>query len=299
MKKVSKFIKIFLSTIVIVCIVYKIMDFTPIQRANFSPFLHKDNYTSQYIYIVDRDSKEVVYEKNAHAKTYPASLTKIMTTLVAIENIEDLSAVAPVDVESYKKMVDGNSSMAGFVGREQVTYRDLLYGTILNSGGEAANSLAINITGDMDSFVQMMNEKAESIGLENTHFTNPEGFDDKKQFTTAYDMAQLLNVALDNGHFRAIFTTESFLTTATPDHPEGIWLVSTVLSQINQYTQNGFEIIGGKSGTTYGAGQCWATLGLTNEKEYISIVMGAPLDDISNPDRAQIIDTLDLFENIE
>lgn len=299
MRKISRFIKLFLSMAIILFVVHSVMNFTTIQRSNFLPFQEKDNYTSEYIYMVDRDSGDVVYEKNAHTKTYPASLTKIMTTLVAIENIENLSSVAPIDVESYKRMVDGNSSMAGFVGKEQVTYRDLLYGTILSSGGEAANSLAINVAGNVEDFVQMMNEKAEELGLDNTHFTNPEGFDDSNQYTTAYDMAQLLIAALDNGHFRAVFTTESFLTTATPDHPEGISLVSTVLSQLNQYTQNGFDIIGGKSGTTYEAGQCWAALGSANEKEYISIVMGAPLDDISKPDRAQIIDTLDLFESID
>lgn len=259
----------------------------------------QDEYASEYIYLVNRKTGEIAYEKNARKKAYPASLTKMMTTLVALEHIEDLSTTAPIDVESYQQMVAQNAAMAGFVGREQVTYRDLLYGTILSSGGEAANSLAINVAGNLADFTEMMNEKANEMGLEDTHFTNVEGMHDAKQFTTAQDMAKLLDYALDNGHFKAVFTKKSFQTSPTLDHPEGIYLTSTVLSQLNENQQNGFEIIGGKSGTTYQAGQCWATLGTIDDEEYICIVMGAELSDLSNPNRAQIADTLALFENLK
>lgn len=145
----------------------------------------------------------------------------------------------------------------------------------------------------------MMNNKATKLGLNDTHFTNPEGLHNKKQYTTASDMAKLLDYALDNGHFKAIFTKETFQTTLTKDHPDGILLESTVLSSLNKEEQDGFEIIGGKSGTTYDAGQCWATLGLVDEREYISIVKGAPLEDISHPDKAQIADTLKLYTKIQ
>jgi D-alanyl-D-alanine carboxypeptidase (penicillin-binding protein 5/6) len=163
-----------------------------------------DEYDSKYIYVENRTSKSEVIKKNHKVKTCPASLTKIMTTIVALEHIEDLSAIAPVDVDAYKEMVNNNSSMAGFYGKEQTTYRDLLYGTILSSGGEAANSLAINIAGSVENFVKLMNNKASELGLHDTHFVNPEGLHDKNQYTTAYDMAKLLDYALDNGHFRAI-----------------------------------------------------------------------------------------------
>lgn len=111
-------------------------------------------------------------------------------------------------------------------------------------------------------------------------------------------MDDCLDYALDNGHFKAIFTTETFQTISTIDHPDGILLRSTVLTSLNKEDQKGFEIIGGKSGTTYEAGQCWATLGLVVGHEYISIVMGAPLKDISQPDKAQIADTIKLYRNI-
>jgi D-alanyl-D-alanine carboxypeptidase (penicillin-binding protein 5/6) len=257
-----------------------------------------DEYASEYIYVENRTSKNEVMKKNHKVKTCPASLTKIMTTIVALEHIEDLSAIAPVDVDTYIEMVNNNSSMAGFYGKEQTTYRDLLYGTILSSGGEAANSLAINIAGSVENFVKLMNNKASELGLHDTHFVNPEGLHDKNQYTTAYDMARLLDYALDNGHFLAIFTKETFTTTSTPDHPGGIVLRSTVLSKLHEVPQNGFKIIGGKSGTTYQAGQCWATLAIKDDVEYIAIVMGAELEDIKNPDNKHIKDTIKIYNNL-
>jgi len=257
-----------------------------------------DNYTSKYIYVLNREDKGVEYEKNAKTRAYPASLTKIMTTIVALEHIDDLSKSVKVDVKTYKKMIENNSSMAGFYGREAVTYRDLLYGTILSSGGEAANSLAVNLAGSVEDFVSLMNDKASEIGLKDTHFTNPEGLHNNNQYTTAYDMARLLDYALDNGDFKAIFTKKTFKTTSTLDHPDGILLRSTVLSKLDNLNQEGFEIIGGKSGTTYEAGMCWATLGIKNNKEYISVVMGADLKDIRNPDMMQRDDTIKLFKRI-
>lgn len=259
----------------------------------------KDDYDSEYIVVMDRENKAVIYEKNHQKKIYPASLTKIMTTIVALEHIEDLSVIAPVDIKTYKDMVANNSSMAGFFGKERVTYRDLLYGTMLPSGGEAANSLAINVAGNVENFVEMMNEKATELKLENTHFTSPEGFHDKDQYTTAYDMAQLLDHALENGHFKEIFTTDSYTSSKTLDHPEGVILESTVLSKLDGINQEGFSIIGGKSGTTYEAGQCWATLGTKDEKEYIVIVTGAAISDISNLDFKQRDDTIKLYSRIK
>src|SRR5699024_9109695 len=113
-----------------------------------------------HIYLFDRETGDIIFEKKAHSKAYPASLTKIMTVIVALENIDNLSEITPIDVESYKNMVRQNASMAGFYGKEEVTYRDLLYGTILSSGGESANSLAIHVAGNVADFVQMMNAKA-------------------------------------------------------------------------------------------------------------------------------------------
>lgn len=293
MRKLSRLIKIGIAGVLF----FGFLSFADSLKGSKS-FIEKE-YDSPYIYVINREDQSEVITQQHHKKVYPASLTKIMTTLVALEHIENLSAIAPVDIETYREMVNNNASMAGFYGREQTTYRDLLYGTILSSGGEAANSLAINIAGNTENFVERMNNKATEIGLENTHFTNPEGLHDRKQYTTAADMGKLLDYALNDGNFKAIFTKPSFNTTATLDHPNGIVLQSTVLSKLNGITQNGFEIIGGKSGTTYEAGQCWITLATKNDVEYIAVVMGSELDNISNPSDKQIEDTLKIYENIQ
>ncbi|PAD15341.1 D-alanyl-D-alanine carboxypeptidase family protein [Shouchella clausii] len=298
MGKAPTFVKISVIIMIIFVALFKVADKGTSGVKESFPFFRTDEYVSPYIYVMERETGRVVYEENAEAKVYPASLTKIMTTIVALEQIEDLSAIAPVDVTTYHEMVASNASMAGFFGREDVTYRDLLYGTMLTSGGEAANSLAVHVGGNVENFVQMMNDKAAELGL-NTHFTNPEGLHNEKQYTTASDMAKLLDYALNNSDFKTIFTTKMFQTTPTAEHPDGLLLQSTVLTFLHKKEQDRFDILGGKSGTTYEAGQCWATLGLVEDTEYITIVMGAPLKDISHPDRAQIADTLKLYRKIE
>ena len=215
-----------------------------------------DDYVSKYICVMNRENKNIEYEENSDSRAYPESLTKIMTTIVALEHIEDLSDIAPIDIDAYQVMVVKNSSMAGFYGKEEVTYRDLLYGTMLPSGGEAANSLAIHVAGSVKNFVKLMNENALELKMDNTHFTNVEGIDNDRQYTSAYDVAKLLDYALGNENFKETFTKREFKTTETLDHPEEIILESTILSRLDGVSQEGFKIIGGKSGTTSKAGQC-------------------------------------------
>ena len=294
----SKFKKILVIIVILASLLVVIAMNTEFDFLKTLDSSQNDDYSSKYIVVLDRENKSIEYKKNEKSKAYPASLTKIMTTIVALENIEDISEVAPVDVDTYKKMVENNASLAGFYGKERVTYRDLLYGTILPSGGEAANSLAINISGSVDKFVELMNKKASELELKNTHFTNAEGLHDELQYTTAEDMAKILDYALDNRDFKAIFTNETFKTTSTVDHQEGIILSSTVLSNLLEVKQEGFKILGGKSGTTEKAGECWATLGIKDGREYICIVMGSPIEDIHKPKMKQREDSIKLYERI-
>lgn len=254
--------------------------------------------SSKYICVMERGSKEILYKKNPRLKAYPASLTKMMSALVALEKSTDLKAMAPIDRTTYREMVARNSSMAGFFSGEKVTYADLLYGTMLSSGGEAANSLAIHVAGSKAAFVQLMNEKAVALGLANTCFQNPEGLHHPEQYSSAYDLACLLDYALDNELFREIFTTSTFMTTSTQEHPRGICLKSTVLNRLRGIEQEGFLIVGGKSGTTSAAGECWATLAIKEGKEYICVVMGAFREDDCDARGMQIEDTLQLLARL-
>lgn len=254
---------------------------------------------SEYAIVLNRETKKIKYEKNSNDKAYPASLTKMMTAIVAIEQIEDVEAIAPIDAESYYKLVSKNSSMAGFYINEKATFIDLLYGTLLSSGGEAANSLAVNVAGSVEQFVKIMNDKAKELNMLNTNFTNAEGLDDPDQYTTANDMALLLDYALDNVIFKKIITTLNYQTSETVQHPEGIPLESTVLSRIVDYNNDKFSLIGGKSGSTLGAGFNWAILGIRNDVEYISIVMGSFPEFFDRYDTKHIEDTINMFELID
>lgn len=256
----------------------------------------KKTYQSEIYLVYNRTNKEIIFEKNADQKTKPASLTKMMTVWVGVEQSQDLEALVCIDTESYLEMVAQNASMAGFVSNECVSMEDLLYGTMLSSGGEAANTMALHVAGSIPSFVDLMNEKAQMLEMSDTHFTNIEGLDDQNQLTTAMDMVKLLDHALDDEAFRTIFTSTTHQTTQTLDHPDGLTLTSTVLGSLSDLERTESGLIGGKSGTTEQAGACWATLAEINGEEIITIVMKAPLTDINNDEMIQKKETLDLLE---
>lgn len=257
-----------------------------------------NKYISKAVYLYNLTDDKEVLSKNENERLPMASLTKIMTVRVALKHIEDLGETAPVDLGAYYRAVDMNTSMASFFGGEATTFRDLLYATILKSAGEAADSLAMNISGSMDNFVALMNKEVEDLGLKNTSYANADGMDDPGNYQSAKDCAMLIKDSLNDGDFRAIFTKRDFVTSPTADHPDGVYLESTIFSHLRKYEQNGFEILGGKSGTTDKAGLCWATLAVKNNKEYILVVMGVPYDDIDNLNDGHIEETLRIYENI-
>lgn len=266
--------------------------------SRFKKEAEDEKFISKAVYLYNLTDDKEVLSKNENERLPMASLTKIMTVRVALKHITDLAATAPVDTDAYHRAIDMNASMAGFRGGEATSYRDLLYATMLRSAGEAADSLAINISGSMDNYVAMMNQEAKDLGLKNTSYANADGMDDPGNYQSAKDCAMLIKDSLEDGNFRAIFTKRDFVTRPTLDHPDGVYLESTVFSHLKKYNQNGFEIIGGKSGTTDKAGLCWATLAEKNGKEYILVVMGVPYDDIDNLNDGHIEETLRIYESI-
>lgn len=290
MKKIKKIIPLGLAIIVALGLFYGWKKYN--KKKNDSKYISK----AVYLYNLT-DDKEVL-SKNENERLPMASLTKIMTVRVALKHIKDLGETAPVDLNAYYRAVDMNASMAGFFGGEATTFRDLLYATMLKSAGEAADSLAMNISGSMDNFVALMNKEVEDLGLKNTSYANADGMDDPGNYQSAKDCAMLIKDSLNDGDFRSIFTKKDFVTSPTADHPDGVCLESTIFSHLRKYEQNGFEILGGKSGTTDKAGLCWATLAVKNNKEYILVVMGVPYDDINNLNDGHIEETLRIYENI-
>lgn len=260
----------------------------------FYPSQPSPSYYSSHIYVYNiTDGKEVLAIKEKE-KVAPASLTKMMTVWLALDKIKDLDAKAPIDGDNYAFMKEQEASLAGFAPGESTTYRDLVYGSMLPSGGEAASSLAINLCKKEARFVRAMNWRAFRYGLWDTHFSNAAGLDNVEQRSSAKDMAKLLEKALEDENFRKVFTSKHYQSSGTSYHPTGLWMTSTVLGQADQYPQVGFKILGGKSGTTKEAGLCWATLAEKNGKEYLCVVMGAPRESGDG----QIQDTLTILGNL-
>lgn len=249
---------------------------------------------SETILLSDLEGNEY-FSKNQNEIMYPASLTKIMTAIVALESIDDIDEKVIITGDIYNQVVAENGSTAGFIAYEQVSYRDLLYGAVLSSGAECCLTLANYIAGCEWNYVQLMNEKADELGLENTHFKNVCGFHDSEHYSTAADMASLLQYALENDTFYEIFTSQSYYT-ETDERPDGITLQSTMFSEMDSSDITGGKILGGKTGFTDEAGLCLASLAEIDGKLYTLVTAGAPGSHNTEP--MHINDAKKLYEKL-
>ena len=226
--------------------------------------------------IIDKTDNSVVAQRNAHERTYPASTTKIMTLLVAVERIDDLSDTFTMTLSITDPMFEAGASVAGFLNGEVITMKDMLYGLILPSGADAALGLATKIAGSEENFVKLMNKKVKELGLKNTNFANVTGLHDKNNYSTAYDMAIILDAALQNELCREVLSTYQYTTASTKEHPQGILLSSTLFSWMYGTEPETATILGGKTGFVNESGYCIASYGKANdtENEYIVVTLG-------------------------
>lgn len=224
--------------------------------------------------LLDADTGEVLAEKNSRLQSYPASLTKIMTALLVIEYAGNLDESVWMPSDIYDQLYAEGASMAGFLPGEETTLRELLYGILLPSGAECCLTAARYIAGSEDAYVELMNQRASDLGMDNTHFTNCTGLQDTAHYSSPADIAVLLREALQNVTFREIFTSEYYYVQPTEQHPEGFTFWSTLFSQEGSNTDG--VILGGKTGYTQEAGLCLASLLSAGGREYILVTMGAP-----------------------
>lgn len=220
--------------------------------------------TGEYVTLYNMNEDTLLYSKNDTKKTSIASLTKMMTTLVAIEEIDNLDKIVTIKERDFEGTV--GYSKAGFKVGDKVTYRDLLYGIILPSGADAVNAVVNNTLG-YDKFIKKMNEIAKKIGMNDTSYANPVGKDDENNYSTSNDLAKLLKYALKNETFKTIFTTKNYKTS------NGINLESTVNRYENILNTN--EIKGAKSGFTKDAGRCLASITTLNNVDYLLVVINS------------------------
>lgn len=231
-----------------------------------------DSIISEYGILIDVESGEVLAQKGGWNRISPASMTKILTILVAAEHITDLEDTFTmiIDITDYSFVND--CSNVGFSVGEVIPLRDLFYGTALQSGADAALGLAYYVAGSQEAFVEMMNEKLEELGLsETTHFTNCVGLYDEDHYSTPYDMAVILKEATDNEFCRQVLSEHHYVTTPTAEHPEGIDISNWFLRRIEDRDTHG-EVLCAKTGYVVQSKNCAASLAADHSgREYICV----------------------------
>ena len=229
--------------------------------------------------IYDRASGTCIYGKNENKQTAMASTTKIMTAIIVLENCKNLDEVVTISA----KAAGTGGSRLGLKKDDQVTVNDLLFGLLMRSGNDAAVALANYTAGSVENFANMMNKKAQELGLVNTHFVTPHGLDNPNHYTTAYELAKLADYALKNSVFSTIVKTK-YVTIKINNQPKE-------LKNTNELLLADVEgVYGVKTGFTGNAGRCLVTSVKRNNMDLIIVVLGAD----TRKDRAK--DTLKLID---
>lgn len=212
---------------------------------------------SDYYYMIDLDSRQVLLDQGSEEQMYPASLTKMMTAILAIENIPDPeNTIITITDEMLAGLVEADASTAGFIVGDEVTAMDCIYADMLPSGADGSRALAFYISGGEEGYVQLMNEKAQELGMNSTHFANITGLHDDRHYSTCRDMALLLEYCMQNSTFMKVMTTDHYATEPILGYYKGLGMDNAVLKYINQeepYYKYSFlceGFIGGKSGFT-------------------------------------------------
>ena len=216
----------------------------------------KPEVNANFAILVDADAGLVVAEKNGSAKMYPASMTKVMTLLVACEHITNLSEKLEITQDIVDYVKKEGASNCGFKAGEQVTMLDLLYGLILPSGADAALALVRRIAGSEEQFVALMNQKAQQLGISaTTHFTNCTGLYNDNHYSTAEDMAIIMRAAAQNSVAATILTTRSYTTQSNNKRTTGLSFSNLFLKRIDTQTTGG-QVNFAKTGYVAKAGNC-------------------------------------------
>ena len=207
--------------------------------------ISSDNVISTNAILINESMDTIVAQKGASQRISPASMTKVLTVLVAAESISadelDKTFTMTTDITDYAYVNDCSS--VGFLADEVVTLRDLFYGTTLHSGGDAAVGLAVYVAGSHEAFVDKMNAKLEELGIsDTTHYTNCVGLYDENHYSTVYDMAIIMKAAMQNELCKEFLSLHTYTTRATQQHPEGITISNWFLRKIEDKDTNGLVL---------------------------------------------------------
>ena len=250
---------------------------------------------STNVVLMDVKSGKVIGDLNGDERIYPASMTKIMTAIIALEAFSDLEHEITLSEDIFYALDGQDATQAGFRPGENVRVRDLVYGVMLPSGAECCLALADEVSGSEEAFVEKMNKKAKSIGMKDTHFMDCTGLHDPEHYSTAYDIALLLKYALHNDTFRDVVESHFHSTPATNVHSDGITYYSTMFKNMSDTSVVGGEILGGKTGYTSEAGHCLASFAQIYDREYILVTAGAAADATGVP---HILDAKTIYNRL-
>ncbi|MCF0146717.1 MAG: D-alanyl-D-alanine carboxypeptidase [Eubacterium sp.] len=255
------------------------------------PTLMTGEVVSANVYMYRPEDQKEILNIEAEAQIYPASMTKMMTALIAIEEL-DLKQTHFVMYDEVSLAVTQDATRAGFSEGEEVTIEDLLYGALLPSGAECCYALASEVIEkqagstqwDYETrFVELMNKKAAEIGMKNTQFTNCVGVQSPDHYSTCKDMAKLLEYGLNNETFKTIISTHTYTTTPTEYHPDGLALTSTMFASMgSSILPNETSIRGGKTGYTDEAGHCLASYADTEDETRYILVTGGGYTEVND-----------------
>lgn len=249
--------------------------------------LEFDLYSNNAI-LYNYDSDEVLYEKDADEVVSVASMTKIMTAIVLLENTDNLDTKVVLTSKHFAGLKELGVSVAGFYQGQKVTYRDLFYGIMLPSGADAVQALAIEVFGSNENLVKKMNEKATELDLKNTHFANPYGLDHKEHYSTVREISYILKYALKNETFKEMYTTRKYLTSDT-----NLTLYSTLVEPLKTIGKSADYIKGSKTGFTYGAGRCLSSIAYDSEDDVNYLLVTAGTKNIRH---YPVVDAMNIYE---
>lgn len=250
------------------------------------------NLASDGAILIDANSDTVLYEKNSTVAYYPASITKVLTAILVLENCTNLEDKVTFSYAAVNTNLEPNSTIIGAVPGDKLSVRDCLYGLLLHSGNDCANALAEYIAGSNEKFAEMMNQKAMELGCVNSHFVNPSGLNNPEHYTCAYDFAKIMQYAIKNPEFRAIDAVQAYTHAPISKYPNEDDSENTVYAHHHMMRKSYKEyypgVFAGKTGYTTLAGN---TLVTACEKDGMTLICV-----ILNGHSSQYVDTKNLFD---
>ena len=276
MKK-SAFLSLFLSLLLVLSLTAPVA--RAAERGSGSAILDAMDVNAAAALLVDPDTGEVLYEKNPHEQRYPASITKVMTCLLTLEAVDRGELTLEQTVTASQALHTGigeNASTADIKAGEEIRIIDLLYAALIPSANEACNVLAEAVSGDVASFVELMNQRAAELGMEDTHFANTHGYHDDNHYTSAWDIYLMCKEAMQYETFRTIVSSLNYTMPATNMHEEPR-IVRSTNALISNFRVAGYlyqYATGIKTGSTPEAGYCLAASATKEDRNLISVVLG-------------------------